>query len=188
MPVAPRIDVLRRQLTSTSDLLVNVGRSVATLHELAYDRAAAAERIRVAGGQPDYALDRNGDPAARAAYVRLGEMVLHVTGYIGDHAHAALQIVTVADGASDGRRHPYAITAFEHAEALEAQARRIARGEFDPGRSMPQPTQPGASKKITRRIKALETELVAERRRRQRAEARIAHLEERLARREQAPA
>ena len=179
---APRIDTLRRQLTETAELLTTTAGILDTLHELAYDRAAASERIRVAGGQPDYALDRHGDPRARAAYVRLGRMIDHVCNHIGDHAHGALELVNEADDPG-GDRHPMAITALEHAIALEAQARRIARGEFDPGRALPQAAVPGARKTIAGKIRRLEAELAAERKRAAKLERRLeAALEERRTR------
>ena len=169
---APRIDTLRRQLTETAELLTTTARILDTLHEIAYDRAAASERLRVAGGQPDYALDRHGDPRARSAYVRLGRMIDHVCNYVGDHAHGALELVNEADDPG-GDRHPMAITALEHAIALEAQARRIARGEFDPGRTAHQATVPGSRKTIAGKIRKLETELATDRRRADRLERRL---------------
>lgn len=175
---APRIDVVRRQLAGTAETLALAGRILETLHELAYDRPAAVERIRVRGGQPDYALDRNGDPAARAAYMRLARMIDHVCCHISDNAHGALALVNEADDDA-GRRHPVTITALEHAELLAAQARRAARGEFNPGRSTLQPAVPGAKKTLEKKIRAVEAELVAERRKVARLEARLARFEER---------
>ena len=179
---APRIDTLRRQLTETAELLTTTAGILDTLHELAYDRAAASERIRVAGGQPDYALDRHGDPRARAAYARLGHMIEHLTTYVAEHSGPALDLVNAADDSNTGR-HPMAITALEHATALEAQARRIARGEFDPGRALPQAAVPGARKTIAGKIRRLEAELAAERKRAAKLERRLeAALEERRTR------
>lgn len=174
MAPAPRIDTLRRQLTETAELLTTTARILDTLHELAYDRAAAAEQTRVAGGQPDYALDRHGDPAARAAYTRLGDLVHHVATYVAEHAGPALELVNTADDTDTGRRHPMSVTALEHAQALEAQARRIARGEFDPGRALPQAAVPGSRKTITGKIRKLEADLAAERKRADKLERRLA--------------
>lgn len=172
MAPAPRIDTLRRQLTETATLLGTTARILETLHELAYDRASADEQIRVAGGQPDYALDRHGDPRARAAYTRLGHLVNHVTTYIAENAGPALELVNAADD-STGRRHPMSITALEHAQLLEAQAGRIARGEFNPGRALPQAAVPGARKTITGKLRKLEADLAAERKRADKLERRL---------------
>lgn len=169
---APRIDTLRRQLTETAELLTTTARILETLHELAYDRASADEQIRVAGGQPDYALDRHGDPRARAAYAALGHMIDHLARYTAEHAGPALALVNVADNGT-GRRHPATVTALEHARLLEAQAARIARGEFDPGRALPQAAVPGSRKTITGKIRKLEADLATERKRADRLERRL---------------
>jgi hypothetical protein len=178
---APRIDTLRRQIADMTRLLHETAGILETLHELAYDRAAATEQIRVAGGQPDYALDRHGDPRARDAYTALGRMIDHLARYTAEHAGPALALVNAADNGT-GRRHPATVTALEHARLIEAQAARIARGEFDPGRALPQASVPGSSKTITGKIRKLESDLAAERKRADRLEARIETLTARRAR------
>lgn len=177
---APRIDTLRNQLAACQTMLARAGATLDTLHQLAYDRATANETIRVRGGQPDYSLDTHGDPAAREAYVELAHLVDHLCTQVATRVHPALR--AVADGERSGRRHPYAITAREHADALEAQARRIQRGEYDPGRTELQPQVPKARKILGGKIKALETELTRERRRAERAEAQLERLRDRRGR------
>jgi hypothetical protein len=174
-----RIDTLRNQLDASQTMLAKVGSILDTLHQLAYDRATATEQIRVAGGQPDYALDTHGDPAARRAYCELAHLVDHLCQQVATKVHPALAIVTDSEDTS-GRRHPYAITALEHAALLDAQARRISRGEFNPGRTETQPQVTGSKKTLAGKIKALEAELVRERRARQRAETQLARVRTRI--------
>jgi hypothetical protein len=159
-------------------MLTKAGTILDTLHQLAYDRATAADVCRVQGGQPDYALDNHGDPAARRAYADLGHLVDHLCQQVATKVHPALLIITAAEDTT-GKRHPYAITAREHAEALDAQARRIQRGEFNPGRSEAQPQQPKARKTLAGKITALEGDVKRERRRADRAEAELARLRDR---------
>lgn len=175
---APRIDTLRNQLAASQTMLAKAGAILDTLHQLGYDRSAAIDATRVQGGQPDYALDSHGDPAARRAYTELGQLIDHLCQQVATKVHPALAVVTEGDELT-GRRHPYAITALEHADALEAQARRIQRGEFDPGRVETQPQVPKARKTLGGKVRALEAELVRERRRADRAEAEVARLRDR---------
>ena len=178
---APRIDTLRNQLAASQTMLAKAGSILDTLHQLAYDRATAIDATRVQGGQPDYALDTHGDPAARRAYVELAQLVDHLCQQIATKVHPALAAVTAGDEPT-GRRHPYAITALEHADALDAQARRIQRGEFDPGRIEVQPQVPKARKTLSGKVKALEAEVVRQRRRAERAEAQLERLRSRASR------
>lgn len=177
---APRIDTLRNQLAASQTMLAKAGSILDTLHQLAYDRATAND-VRVRGGQPDYALDTHGDPNARRAYTDLAHLIDHLCQQVATRVHPALAIVTDAEDTS-GRRHPYAITAREHAEALDAQARRIARGEFDPGRTETQPQIPKSRKTLAGKITALDADLKRERRRADRAEAEVARLRDRTVR------
>jgi len=177
----PRIDTLRNQLHASQTMLGKVGATLDTLHHLAYDRATASEELRVKGGQPDYALDNHGDPKARKAYADLAYLVDHLCQQVATKVHPALAIITEAEDTTN-RRHPYAITAREHAEALDAQARRIQRGEFNPGRTETQPQVAKARKTLAGKITALEADVKRERRRADRAEAELARLRDRVAR------
>lgn len=138
MSDVPRIDNLRRSLDGTVRLLGITAKGVATLHELAYDRRVADE-VRVRGGQPDYALDTNGDPAARAAYKTLALAVDTVCVQLVKAAQDSLKVLNEGSSAGRNRQHPAYVTVAEHAEAIAAQARRVERGEFDAGRTLPQP-------------------------------------------------
>lgn len=154
---APRIDTLRNQMHATTLLLTQTADLVHVLHDLAYSRATAVETIRVRGGQPDYALDNHGDPRARAAYRHLGRAIDHACAHLATAAHDALRVLNEGDIPGTNRRHPATITVTEHAQAIEAQHRRIQAGEPDI-RTHPQPQQAGADKAIARKIRSLEAD------------------------------
>jgi hypothetical protein len=176
---APRIDTLRAQITATITLLESARAQLDTLHELAYDRAVAAEHQRTSGGQADYALDRHGDPKARAAYVELGKMVIHVCGHIATKVHPAVKLLADPDATRDDK--PQSISPRDWADVTAAQARRIARGEFDPGRVVAQPEPSKWRKSTSGKINALELELRQARAELDRRARRIQRLEKRVA-------
>lgn len=160
---APRIDKLRSQLAGTITLLEIVGREVATLHGLAYDRRRAVEEIRVRGGIPDYALDTHGDPRARRAYIDLARAIDHVCVHLATHTHDVLRLLNDGEKGTN-RQHPATVTALEHAEAIDAQARRIAQGTQLPTGTVPQPRIPGSQRNLTGTIRRLEAEVTRLRR------------------------
>lgn len=164
MSNAPRIDKLRAQLHSTAQLLEIVGREVATLHGLAYDRRRAVDEIRVRGGIPDYALDTHGDPRARRAYADLARAIDHVCVHLATHTHDVLRLLNDGDKPGNNRQHPATITALEHAEAIDAQVRRIRNGTQLPAGTQPQPQIRGAQRNLTGTIRRLEAEVTRLRR------------------------
>jgi hypothetical protein len=158
---APRIDTLRNQAAATVELLGTAGKVLETLHELAYDRQHATGELKVKGGQRDYALDRHGDPKARAAYRELGHAMDHACTRLTIAAHDVVRVVNDADtDATPARRHPITVSLVEMVELIDAQHRRFQRGEFNPGRTLPQPLghrRPEAQ--LTKRIRELEAQL-----------------------------
>ena len=131
-----RLDTLRNQLAATIDLLHMVGQELDDLHVLAYERATAATEAKVSGGTPDYALDTHGDPKARDAYRRLGEVTSEACRDLAQTSHEALSLLRTGPSPGRGGRR---IQLAALGDALDAQARRIARGEYTPIRRGPQP-------------------------------------------------
>lgn len=134
----PRIDNLRNRLDSTRELLAIVAEETDDLHVLAYNRAAAQREAVVAGGQPDYALDTHGDQRARRAYRGLGLAAIDAVEILAAASHNAFRLLRTGseDRPRIGRRM---IEIEELAAGIEAQARRVIRGEYAPVRREPQP-------------------------------------------------
>jgi hypothetical protein len=155
---APRIDTMRNRLAATRELLAMAERQLETLHVLAYERARAASDAKVNGGARDYALDTHGDPKAREAYQRLGDVIVGGPGVVGVcdllawAAHDMIRILQVGERTS--RNPSQRVTALELAEAIEAQSNRIARGEYTPVRTEEQPGR----KKVNRAVADLREE------------------------------
>lgn len=124
----PDVRTMRRRLAATRELLTLVGDHLELLHDLAHDRTRAAERLRVLGGDRDYALDNHGDPKARALYQQLCWEVLDM---IDDGSIAANEIIVWAKtGQPASRRRRASDAAPEDViAAIEARDRRVARGE-----------------------------------------------------------
>lgn len=145
----PRIDTLRNQLSAAREMLAMAQAEADDLHVLAYDRQTVS-RERTRGGQPDYALDTHGDPRARAALRELSLATTHAAEVIADAVHQALRLLRSGERSNGTRR---LIDAEALALALEAQARRAARGEYTPVRRETQPDSDliaGAVERLTR--------------------------------------
>lgn len=151
-----RIDVARNEIEATRALLALALEELDDLHVLAYDRATLT-RERVAGGDHDYALDTHGDTRARDAYRAFSDQITETCRSLAAAAHDMLRLLRY--GASPVPRTPRTITALEHAEALEAKARRAARGEYTPVRRHPQPDTALAAKAEEREILRLQLEV-----------------------------
>lgn len=149
---------MRNRLAATRELLSLAERELEDLHILAYERARAASDAKVSGGTRDYALDTHGDVKAREAYTRLGDVIVGGPGVVGvcdllaGAAHDMIRILRV--GESNSRSPSIRVSALELAEALEAQAARIAQGMYTPVRKEHQPGQ----KKINRAVTELREE------------------------------
>lgn len=181
MTRAPRIDTLRNQLAATTRLLELVNAGLHTLHTLAYDRTAADE-IRVRGGQPDYALDTNGDPRARDAYRHLARAIDDTCVRLTFATHEAINILNAGGSPGLNRQHPATVTVVEHARAIEAQARRIRNGGFNPGRTLPQPKEHAADRVLIHELDTLKRRNTKLERQLQSRDRRIADLNDRLRR------
>lgn len=169
-----RIDTARNQIAATVALLTQLGVELEDLHALAYDRPAAAERIKVSGGERDYALDTHGDPKARLVYRALGDAITNACGDIAAAAHGVSQVLRSAD--EDRPRTRRTISALEVAELIEARARRIARGEYSAVRHLPQPDADRALRASERARTKAEAEADALRRQLDRSRRTIANL------------
>ena len=160
LSTAPRIDTLRKQLANARDRLTDAGRILEALHDLAYDRPTASERLGVTVSEPEgYSLDSHGDPRARAAYAALGREVDAACAQIIGAVRNAANLINAGDEKGENRRSPVSIEVVEHLEAIDAQARRGRRGEFNPGRTMAQTLRAGTEKSAVRRIRSLEADL-----------------------------
>ncbi len=133
----PRIDTMRRRLQATIDLLMTVSEELEDLNVLAYDRRAAADDIKVSGGERDYALDTNGDPRARDAYRQLSMAQADMFDIAAEATHDVLTVLR--SGERSAPRGPRLIRALELAEAIGLQAKRAAAGDYTPVRRELQP-------------------------------------------------
>jgi hypothetical protein len=139
---APRIDTMRNRIDATISLLAMARDELEDLHVLAYERHTAASDAKVSGGARDYALDTHGDLRARDAYRRLGDAIVGGPGLVGVCdllAGAAHDMTRVLRVGQIGRNPSRRVSALELAEALEAQAIRVKRGEYTPVRVEKQP-------------------------------------------------
>lgn len=141
----PRVDSTRNRIAATTTLLGDVLPHIEDLHALAYDRAAARRDAVVAGGSRDYALDTHGDPKARTAYKHLALAAIDACELLAEAAHDTLALFRQGD--HDHQKTAARINEEELALALEAKARRIARGEIE---SIPTNAQPHAD--LTARV------------------------------------
>jgi hypothetical protein len=132
-----RIDTLRNRLAGTLKLLDMMGEELEDLHVLAYERATAnTDNQRVRGGTRDYALDNHGDPLARDAYRRLGDVTVDACARLDSAINDALKLLRQGDTPA---RTPNRLRLVELGEAIAAQARRAKRGDYTAVRRGPQP-------------------------------------------------
>lgn len=157
----PRIDSTRNRLEATIRLLETARSDLDVLHALAYERHTARREAVVAGGARDYALDTHGDPRARGAYKQLSLACHDTCDILAEAAHDAIALLR--EGDNDGRRRGGpAMTTVDLAVALDAQARRAARGEFTPRPSVPQPNGAEAAAVTLESLAKENARLVAE--------------------------
>lgn len=147
---APRIDSMRNRLTATRTLLGNALEFIEDLHALAYDRATAAERQTVRGGERDWALDTHGDPRARRAYTALAEAASSACSNLAIAADDASRILTEGGQVDTTRGRGTPIPTEDLAQQLALQARRAARGDYTPVRTRPQPAADDAARVLDR--------------------------------------
>ena len=137
MGEVPRIDVVRRQLGLTVELLAQCLAEIDDLHAIAYERHAAGDGTRVHVSVTDWSLDRHGDPQARQAYRRLVGASMAASDPIANACRDAQAILR--QGTRPGRAGKRIASVAEVLAALEAQARRQARGDYTPVRVERQP-------------------------------------------------
>lgn len=164
-----RIDTLRNQIAATCTLLNMVAEELQDLHDLAYERATTATEAKVAGGSRDYALDTHGDPQARAAYRQIGDATSNACATLATISHDALALLRTGNTPTRGRRR---IQLAELGEAIAAQQRRIARGDYSAIRRGPQPDRDQALAQITKDRDNLNRKLTKVTRQRDQARAR----------------
>lgn len=125
-------DDLRRVMTRLAAGAHLVAAELDDLLVLAYENQTG-DRVAVAGGStPD--LQSVGDQRARNA---LNGINAHI-GPLLQHLDLAIRLLH-ATGPNEVPRTRKQISKSEHAQALDAQARRQARGEYTPKRTVPQP-------------------------------------------------
>ena len=164
-----RIDTLRNTLDGTRRLLDMMSEELDDLHLLAYERPTGQTgEAHVRGGTRDYALDNHGDPIARDAYRRLGDVTADVCARLDDAINTALKILR--EGNTPTRTHR-GLRLVELGEAIAAQARRAKRGDYSAVRRGPQPDEHRAVTEALKDRDRLARELTA-------ANKRIARLEQ----------
>jgi hypothetical protein len=129
-----RIDTARNRINATVAALQAALNNLEDLHTLAYERRRANLTIR--GTTVDWALDNHGDPAARHAYRLLANTAIGACEALTIATNEAQRVFN--QGERQPRTRP-AATPTEIADAIQAQARRQARGEYTPVRLQPQP-------------------------------------------------
>lgn len=125
----PQLRVFQARLKATTTLLTVAGERLGHLHELAYDRTKAAERVPVRGGSRDYALDTNGDPKARELYRQVMLELLTVMEFCTLASHDMVKFIQ--GGEVTHRRLQGSATNREVLDALAYGQRRAERGERD---------------------------------------------------------
>lgn len=135
---APRIDAVRTEIRHTVELLHLLGDQLDDLHILAYNRHRASERIKVRGGDHDYALDNHGDKRARDLYIKVAEELRSAMNDLTGSIKEVRGYLTA--GGAAGRRDGSAdCTTDEVIAALDALGRRRRRGEYEPAPLVAQP-------------------------------------------------
>lgn len=127
-------DDLRRLMTRLAASAHLVSVELDDLLVLAYENTGAGDRVQVAGGDV-IDLHSVGDQRARTA---LNGINKHAAPLL-EHLDNAIRLLH-ATGPNDAPRTRQKISKAEHQEALDAQERRKARGEYTPHRIVPQPT------------------------------------------------
>lgn len=154
----PRIDTVRNSIIATIELLEKRLAELETLHSLAYDRSAVRREIKIQDGDLDYSLDRHGDSNARYVYASLAMAMARGRDQIVRDTTNALAAIRDKNPQMDNSRKRANITAAEFLEAIEAQERRLSRGEYTPHRDFKQPLPAGVERTLRNEIKGLKRE------------------------------
>ena len=142
---APRIDSLRNRIAGTIELLLMAHEELEDLHVLAYDRPAAVEEAKVAGGSSHYYLDTHGDTQAKDAYRDLSRVLDGTCTHLAERCNNALN--KLRDGKTPAAtRAPRHLRLLELGEAIANQAKRTRSGDYSPVR---RGAQPDLSKTLT---------------------------------------
>ena len=126
-------DELRRLLTKLAAAAHLVASEYADLVSLAYD-STVSDAVAVSGGNVSD-LHAVGDQRARTALTGIDKHMLPLLG----HLNNAMQLLHATGPQDPPPRTRRQISRKEHGEAIDAQARRKARGEYTPHRNWPQP-------------------------------------------------
>ena len=126
-------DELRRLLTKLAAAAHLVASEYADLVSLAYD-STVSDAVAVSGGDI-VDLHAVGDQRARTALTGIDKHVIPLLG----HLNNAMQLLHATGPQDPPPRTRRQISRQEHSEAIDAQARRKARGEYTPHRNWPQP-------------------------------------------------
>jgi hypothetical protein len=128
---APQLRVVTREVKAAQAMLGLVLDHLGVVHELAYDRVKAADRLKVMGGTHDYALDTNGDPKARELYTQVAYETEDLIRLLAVAAHELVAFMKTPEPAGLHRRRRVGdeCAPADVVVALEARERRIARGE-----------------------------------------------------------
>ena len=127
-------DELRRLLTKLAAAAHLVATEYADLVSLAYD-STVSDAVAVSGGNVSD-LHSVGDQRARTALAGIDRHAAPLLENLNNAIHLLHATGPQTTPAPRTRRQ---ISRKEHGEALDAQARRKARGEYTPHRTHPQP-------------------------------------------------
>lgn len=164
-----RVDTVRNQLAGTQTLLGDIRLELDDLHSIAWERSRTSDDPKVRGGTRDYALDTHGNPTARHALDILKEATARACQDLALALHEAGHVLRKGD--DPGNTSRTLITHAELADALAAQANRIAEGQPTSHRRLPQPRRDRAIKAMEQRALKAEAEARGLRRRLDRAQA-----------------
>ena len=127
-------DDLRRMMTKLAAAAHLVSAELDDLIGLAYE-STVSDSVQVAGGDV-VDLHAVGDPRARTALAGIDKHAHPLLEHLNNAMHL-LHATGPQDAPTPRTRRQ--ISRKEHGEAIEAQARRKARGDYTPHRTLPQP-------------------------------------------------
>lgn len=135
---APRIDTLRNVLDAVQQRLDEFRPEIEDLHEMAYNRAKAAQEVPGRTSSHDFALDTHGDMRARELYIDIAARLVGLGREVEKSAKAVRRYLNRDDGRIR-RFNGTEISAEEFDQARNARRRRALRGERHPHRVVSQP-------------------------------------------------
>ena len=143
---AREVSELRRLLDAVADRIPPMSRRLEVLFSVAFDRVVS-DAVTVQASREGWSLDGVGQGEAKEAWRVLSGSARHALVQLEASIVAANRLLAGGDGADVSLRGTLLGSDGESADRelgrlVSSQARRVARGEFDPARSEPQPGVP----------------------------------------------